>query len=169
MSKPVRHWTNSLAGILIGAVVLVFATAILTGAVSSVRAEDKAAKLSSQVTGLRADNAALRSDNATLRAQVTALGNDNKALRKQVAALVKYLREQGIEVPQTLADRGGGSSGKGQAPSGAPNHPKPKPSPQPSPTPASPEPTATPSPTGSPGLADVICSLLPPSVPCQLP
>lgn len=107
-----------------------------------------------------------------LAAQLTALeekaeraAEETRALRRQNRALLDYLRELGIDVPRTLAERGGGDepAPKGSGPQG------PKPTSQPSPTPASPAPSATPSPTGSLGIADVICSLLPPSVPCLLP
>ena len=156
-----QRWTNSLAGLLIGAVVLVFATAILAGAVSSGRAEGKVIQLSGQVSGLRDDNAALRSDNTALRNQVTALGADNRVLRKQnkqmnqqLAALVTYLKAQGIQVPDIVTRDTSGSTTRPKAPA-------PVATPKAAPTgPASPgPPPVTPSP--SPGVPSPACALVP--------
>lgn len=83
-------------------------------------------------------------------------GRDIRAMRAQNGRLLAFLRELGIEVPESvIAPRSGGSGGtdpKAQGPRG--------PKPSPSPPPASPgPPPATPSP--SPGVLDLVCGLLP--------
>jgi cell division protein FtsB len=162
MTGAQRRWTSSLAGLALGIVALVIVTAILTSAVSSVRAENKASTLTEQIRGLRADNASLRADNASLRTQVAALGADNRALRRQnrqmlsqQRALVTYLREHGLSVPDSVVRAGPGKAHpKGRGPRG----------PQPTQPPLLPVPTVTPaptpSPTPSPGLTDLVCALL---------
>lgn len=128
-----------------------------------------AASSSSQVDRLSAQLDAQSAQLDALKRQAArdarASARETRALRQQNRALLNYLRELGIDIPRTATRGPGQSSPKGRAPSGAP----PKSKPRPSPTPGSPGPTGTPSPTGSPGLADVICGLLPPDVPCLLP
>ena len=165
MTSTARRWTTSIAWTVIGAVALVMVTAVLTAAVSSVRANDNTKKLSGQLSaargqigGLQADNAALRADNAALQEQVSALNASNQVLRRQnrqmnhqLAALVAYLRESGIEIPSTLVPIGGGSGS---------SHPKAEPAkPGHSNPPAPGTPGATPAPTAP--SADPLCDFLP--------
>lgn len=87
------------------------------------------------------------------------LRQQNRVERAQFRTLLKYLREQGIDVPQSLVRReiGGGASPKGRGPRG-PDPTPPRPPLLPVPL-VSPGPTATPTPT-SPSLTDQLCALL---------
>lgn len=122
--SPRARVLSSLAGLLIGAVVLVLVTAFLSGVYSSVQANHTLGVVTDQLHSAQADrddltaqlDALSRSD-ALLHTQITKLEARNVRLSKQyrrataqLAALVAFLHSQGIEVPATITSGGGGGT-----------------------------------------------------------
>lgn len=154
---------------LVALCALALTTTICWGVVHKVNQSDTivriAAASADQVERLNTQLDAQARDAESQRAQ---LQRQNKATRAELRALLRYLREHGIEVPRAVTTP---PTARSEA-----NRPKvsgstaPAPQPQPSsspPPPASPAPTAAPSPTPTPVL-DALCDLLHAS-PCPLP
>lgn len=106
-------WTRSTAGLVIGALLLVLVTAVLTAAVYSFIAAGVAKDAVSEVKEFAADSEA-RSERASgeraeqseqtrqLLIQNREVLKQNNAVRAEVRRLVAYLREHNIEVPRYL-------------------------------------------------------------------
>jgi hypothetical protein len=97
---------------------------------------------------------------ASSNRQRAQLREQNRQLRIQLDAVLKALREHGIQIPKLVVTRPSGS-GVGSGPKGVP---APRP-PEPKPRPGSPAPTGTPTPTGGPTVLGIdlgpICAFMP--------
>jgi outer membrane biosynthesis protein TonB len=133
---------------------------------------DQVERLNSQIDSLRADYSAAQEASTRLEAQNERLIRVNRQQRAQLKALLTYLREHGLSVPQprtayepeppapkaTAAHSGTPPTTTSPA-SPAPT-PHQSPSPSPSPRPSSPRPTKTP-PAPTTPTRPLVCTLLP--------
>lgn len=159
MSGPSRRqWASTAAGLIVGIVVLVFATAILTSAVSSSNTSDTVRSLSrqledanNQLEQLRAEYAAAQEQSSRERTKLT---EQNRQLQHKLDVLVKFLRAHGLSVPDVVVRTRPEPAPKGTGPRG--------PKPRPTLHPGTPGPTATPMPTATPDpVTDLTCRVAP--------
>lgn len=173
-----RPVASSVAGLILGAVVIVVLTAVLTAGVSGLRADARTRTLLSQVRDLHRQNDELQaslvtatSDRASAAAQIDALlatnrtlVSQNRAVRAQLDLVIAYLHAHGLEVPQVVippAEAPTGPKAHLTTPGSSP-HPSPAPSPSPSPAGAGTPSTPTPSPgPRPPDPIHTLCQLTP--------
>lgn len=149
------RWTFYVAGVSALALVAVLCWAIVQRVDQYDTLVDRLASDATQIERLTERDDASARQRAALQRQNRDIRAELRRSNRQLSALVTYLREHGIDVPQTFTaprSGGGGSSPKGPTPSGA----SPKPS-QPDPA----TPPGTPTPTPTPGVLDPICDLVP--------
>ena len=154
-AREVR-WTFYIAAVSALALVGVLCWAIVQRVDQYDSLVGRLASDASQIERLTARDDEFRRERAVLNRQNRDIRAELRRSNRQFAALLRYLREQDIEVPAEIITRSGSTTRpKDPAPTGAPT-----PSPSPTPGPASPgPPPGTPSP--SPGILDLLCGLVP--------
>lgn len=140
-----QGWSRTALGLVIGTVVLALVTMLMVAAVYSFNTAGDVAKLShnlvdanarladanSQLDKLRQNESTTDARSARAQRERADLMDQNDLLQRQVSALVRYLRDHGIDAPVISPP-----APKHRAPRRP--HPKPKASPKPKSTPAPP-------------------------------
>lgn len=148
MRTPARPRTQAFAAFVIGAIVLVLVTAILSSAVSASNADARTERLAAKLEHVTNDLTALRDDTAANKESAdrarASLARDNDLLRRQnlvlagrLLRLIRLAHENGISIPRSITTSGPSTTRpKGHRPHPAnPGHTGTGPSGRPTPTP----------------------------------